>query len=973
MDHQPFKDVHMHIFLRIAASRHWFQMDIFVGKQCNWIDVGTFITTALKAEPNESPVKESGTACFREVRSTLSQDGLIKDRFEASHRINQNKKWVDPNTYTSLLQQFVKNKSLMEGKKVHAHIIKTGGEPDIFLKNNLVNLYAKCGTVTDARKIFDQMLERNVVSWNAMIAGYARRGRYDAVLKLFDLMQRVPIKPNKLTFGSVLIACACPATFEQGKAVHAHIIKSGFGSDIIVASNLVDMYVKCMGLEFARQVFDEMPERDMVSWNSVIARYVQIGHGQEALHLFCEMQVAGMKPDQFTFASILGACASLTDLEQGKLFHACIIKSGLEFDVYIGNALVDMYAKCASIDDAYKVFNHMPTRDLVSWNSMIAGCGQNGHDKEAMLLFCQLLQANMKPDPFTFSCILSVCAKLTDLEQGKWVHAFIIHCGLQLNIFSGSALLDMYAKCGSIEDSRKVFDRMPKRDAISWSAIIAAYAQLGYGEEALKLFNWMQQSAMKPDLFNFASSLRACANLASLEQGQQVHAHIMKVGGNFDIVVGCALVDMYAKCGKMEKGHKVFEEMPEQNEISWTAIITGFAQNGQGEDSLKLYREMQLAGMKPDESTFSIALGASACLAALENGKQIHGQILKVRFDSDVFVATSLVDMYAKCGSIEDAHKLFDHISDRNVATWNSMIAGYAQHGHGKDALKLFEQMQRVGMKPNDITFVSVLSACSHVGLMDEGRRYFDSMSQEHAIMPRMEHYACIVDSLGRAGHLEEAENFISKMPFEPGSMIWRTLLGACRIHQNVELGKRAAERVLNFEPQDAATYVLLSNIYAMSGRWDEVSNVRKMMKDIGVKKQPGCSWIEVKNRMHPFFVGDKSHPQTEEIYAELERLIQLLKGAGYVPDTSYMLHDVEHEQKEHSLLHHSEKLAVTFGLMSIPLQMPIRVVKNLRMCGDCHTAIKFICKLVKREIIVRDAIRFHHFKDGLCSCGNYW
>jgi len=309
----------------------------------------------------------------------------------------------------------------------------------------------------------------------------------------------------------------------------------------------------------------------------------------------------------------------------------------------------------------------------------------------------------------------------------------------------------------------------------------------------------------------------------------------------------------------------------------------------------------------------------------------------------------------------------------RNVVSWTAMIISYAHHGRGKEALQLFEEMQQAGARPNRITFIGVLSACCYLGLVKEGCYYFDSMSRDHGISAQVEHYTCMVDMLGRAGLLAEAEEFVHQMPFEPDPVIWRTLLGACRVHGNVELGKHAAEIVFRQNPQDASSYKLLSNIYATAGRWDDVANVRKIMKERVARKEPGLSWIEVKNQVHSFVSGDRQHAQTEKIYAQIEELNEKMKEIGYVPDTSFALHDIDKELKEELLCHHSEKLAIAFGLISTPPGILIRIIKNLRMCGDCHTATKFISKIVGREIVVRDANRFHHFKDGFCCCRDYW
>eukprot|EP01018_Ginkgo_biloba_P021054 Gb_39558 [translate_table: standard] len=976
--------------------------------------------------------------------------------------------------YSSLLKRCAKMKSLVEGRRIHAHMIKTGFKGDILINNHLANMYAKCASLAHARQVFDKIPERNVVSWTAVIAGYVQQGYGEEALKLFWQMQRTGVESNQFTFASVISSCASLAALEFGQQVHALTMKTRFGSDVFVGNALVSMYAQCGRIEDARQVFDKKSEEDVVSWNAMIAGYVQHGNDEEAINLFFQMRQAGMNLSQFSFSSVLSACASIEAIEHGRQVHTHIIKSRYKSDVFVGSALVDMYAKCWSIEDSRRVFDEMPKRSAVSWNAMIVGYVQNGHDQEALKLFCQMQRMHKNLDHFTFASILGACANLAALQQGKQVHAHTMRTGYSCNVFVGNAFLTMYAKCGSVEDARRVFDKMPEQNVVSWTAMISGYEQSGHGEEALKLYCQMQRVGMKPNQFTFATVLCACASIAALEegkqihgltirtgsrsdifvqnalltmyaecanlddarhvfnnvpeldvvswnamiggyvqhghwlealelfcemqrkgvmgnrftfcsvliscsslttveQGKQVHSHILKTGFNSYVSVGSALVGMYAKFRSIEDAHRVFNIIPEKDVVLWNAMILAYSQNLQGEEVLNLFLEMQQTGIMLDQFTFASVLGACANLAALEHGKKVHTHLIKTGYETDVCVGNTLVDMYAKCGSMVDALQVFHKMCKPDVVSWTVIIAGFAQHGCSKEALQYFKQMQGAGIKPNHITFVSVLSACSHGGLVTEGYEFFDSMIRDHNLMPRVEHYACMVDLLGRAGHLHEAENFINKMPFEPSALVWRSFLGACRIYGNLELGKIAAECILEMEPQDAATYVLLSNMYAVAGRWDDVAMVRKMMRDKQVKKVPGYSLIEVKNRTHVFVVEDRSHPQTEEIYAMLEKFAWQMKEAGYVPDTNFVLHDVGQQQKEQFLWYHSERLAIAFGLISKPIGTPIRIIKNLRVCGDCHSATKFISRIAGREIVLRDANRFHHFKDGLCSCGDYW
>eukprot|EP01018_Ginkgo_biloba_P000563 Gb_27437 [translate_table: standard] len=677
--------------------------------------------------------------------------------------------------------------------------------------------------------------------------------------------------------------------------------------------------------------------------------------------------------DSHYYAQLLKECIDSKTLSEGKRVHAHIIKTAFQSNVFLGNNLINMYGQCGNLKDARQVFDSMSERNAISLTTMMAVCDQRGHREEALNCFFQMQCSGLKLNQFAFATVLGVCANLAALEEGKQVHNQVIETGFESDLFVGSTLIDMYTKCGSVEDARKVFDKMQQNNVVSWTAMISGYTQNGHGEEALELFNRMKQTGVNPNQFTLTSILKACASLAGLKYGKQVHSDIIKTRLETDVSMGNALVDMYSKCKIMEDARLVFEKTSTRNVVSWNAMIAGYAQNGYGERALKLFREMLWTGIRPDQFAFTNILGVCAELASLGHGKQTHAQIINNGIESDVFVGNALVDMYAKCGNMENSHKIFTKMPHRDVVSWNAIIAGYSQHGHGNKAIELFQQMQQESMKPNHITFVSVLSACSRVGLVDEGCRLFDSMNHDYGITPTVEHYACMVDLLGRAGHLDQANDLINSMPFKPGAFVWRNLLSACRIHGNMELGKHVAECILQSEPHDPAAYVLLSNIYAAAGVWDGVAKVRKLMEDRGVRKKPGFSWIEVKNRVHKFIARDRSHPQTEEIYAKLEELIREMKATEYIPDIDIVLHDVEDEQKEQFLSYHSEKLAIAFGLISTHPGTPIRIVKNLRVCGDCHTVMKFISKIAVREIVMRDANRFHHFKDGMCSCGDYW
>eukprot|EP01018_Ginkgo_biloba_P024476 Gb_03693 [translate_table: standard] len=737
-------------------------------------------------------------------------------------------------------------------------------------------------------------------------------------------------------------------------------------------------YSRKMGIgvnTFVVGKLNENLEADMDFWGAKKDVDILCNEGRlkEALEVLYLMKQRGISVDSNAYSRLLQGCVNTKALVEGKRVHAQMIKTGFELDIFARNNLINMYARCGTVVHARQVFDEMIDRSAVSWNAMIAGYVHHGQGGQALEIFCQMQGVYAPPNEFTFASVLRVCVNLPAIEQGKQLHAHIMKSGFESDVIVGSILVDMYAKWMSVHEARKMFDRVLQRDVVSWTTMIAGYAQAGQAKEALKLYLQMQLEGTKPNEFTFTSVLGACASGLALEEGKQFHAHLIKSGFESSVFAENALVDTYTKCKSVEDARKVFDKMHKRDPISWTTMVVGYAQNSLVNESLQLFCHMQWEGMKPDQFTFASLISACAGITAIEQGKQFHAIVIKTGFEWDVFVENALVDMYSKCGSIETARTVFDKIFKRDVISWTAMIVGYAQHGLAKKAIQLFEQMQQEGMKPNHITFVGVLFACSHAGLIDKGRYYFESMSRDHGITPRLEHYVCMVDLLGRVGHLDEAEKFIKEMPLEPGVLVWQTLLGACKIHGNIELGKWAAARVMDLEPQDSAAYVLMSNMYATAGRWDDAAKVRNMMKDRGVKKEPARSWIEVKNKIHTFVVGDEVHPQRGEIYSTLEKLIAQAKEAGYVPNLNFVLQDLEQDQKEHSLYHHSEKLAIAFGLISMPPKTPIRIIKNLRVCGDCHEAAKFISKVVEREIVVRDVNRFHHFKDGLCSCHDYW
>ncbi|PKI62874.1 pentatricopeptide repeat-containing protein At2g41080 [Punica granatum] len=587
----------------------------------------------------------------------------------------------------------------------------------------------------------------------------------------------------------------------------------------------------------------------------------------------------------------------------------------------------------------------------------------------AKQLHCLIITAGCSSDKFVSNHLMNLYSEYGELEQAE----ALFDCMPRRNVMSCNILLKGYVKMGDLEGARKLFDGMPDRNVPSWNAMITGFMQFRRNEEALDLFSQMHKEGFLPDDFTVSSVLGGCAGLRAIYAGQQAHSYVIKCGLELNMVVASSLAHMYMKCGSLGQGEVVIRSMPVRHVVAWNTLIAGKAQNGSPEGVLDQYNMMKIAGQRPDKITFVSVLSACSDLATLGQGQQVHAEAIKAGASSVVGVGSSLISMYSRCGCLEESVKAFSECKKKDVVLWSSIIAAHGFHGKGDRVIELFELMQEEEVEVNEITFLSLLYACSHCGLKDKGVEFFDMMVKEYGLKPRIEHYTCMVDLLGRSGSLHEAKATIRTMPLKPDAVIWKTLLFASTIHKNADMAKRAAEEVLKLDPRDSASYVLLSNIHASAKRWNNVSEVRKSMRDQNVKKEPGISWVEIKNRVYQFIMFDKAHPHYADINIYLNELIAEMKLRGYIPDMGSVLHDMDNEEKEHNLAHHSEKLAIAFALMNTPAGSPLRVMKNLRVCGDCHVAIKYISEIKGREIIVRDSSRFHHFKNGSCSCGDYW
>lgn len=804
------------------------------------------------------------------------------------------------------------------------------------------------------------------------------------------------ILPDKFAFPAALKAATGLNDFGLGRQIHGFSVKLGYYySSVTVSNTLLHMFGVFGDVDDVFKMFDRMPDRDQVSWNSIINALCKFEEWEMAVETFRLMGLEGIEPSSFTLVSMALACSNLDrrdGLTLGKQVHGYSLRVE-DRKTFTNNALIKMYGKLGKTRDSKLVFELSLERDMISWNTIISVLAQNDQFIDSLEYFFLMINEGFKPDEVTIASVLPACSHLELLKTGREIHAYVIRNeDLMENSFVSSALVDMYCNCKLVENGRRILDDAPERRLGLWNAMLAGYVRNGFYDKALSLFvDMIEASGVSPNTTTMASILPAFVHSKTCNDREVIHGYILKLGFAANRYVQNALMDLYSRIGKINVSRFIFDRMESRDIVSWNTMITGHVVCGGHEDALNMMSLMQLAertvnsendwvlSLNPNSVTLMSVLPGCAALATLTKGKEIHAYSIRHALAADVAIGSALVDMYAKCGCLNLARRVFDGMPTRNVITWNVMIMAYGMHGKGKETLELFSIMISDGnvnaeVKPNEITFIALFAACSHSGLVDEGRKLFGEMKHRHRLEPTADHYACLVDLLGRSGQLDEAHQLIASMPPELNKIgAWSSMLAACKVHLNVELGEISAKNLVELEPDVASHYILLSNIYSSAGLWEKAYEVRRNMKRAGVKKEPGCSWIEFGDEVHRFLAGDQLHPQSDRLYTFLEDLSERMKKDGYVPDTSCVLHNVNEDEKQNLLCGHSERLAIAFGILNTPPGTTIRVTKNLRVCNDCHSATKFISAMVGREIIVRDIRRFHHFKSGSCSCGDYW
>ncbi|CAN6448918.1 unnamed protein product [Victoria cruziana] len=656
----------------------------------------------------------------------------------------------------------------------------------------------------------------------------------------------------------------------------------GLTAGVVLETSLLCLCLNTGLLDVARQIFDEMPQKNVVTWTSLIVGCVKNDRHWIGFTLFCQMLVSGVCPNDFTFNAAIQAC---TSLKEGKQVHSLAMKTGFVSDSRVENCLIDMYARYGVISDSQLVLEKMPCPDVVSYTTLVAGLSRNGFFESATDAFARMVNMGLSPNEHTVGSVLVACGNIFACKFGLQIHAYAIKAEL-CGIYAASSLVHMYSKCSQMDYARAVFDVMEVRNLVTWSGMIDGYVKNGLVKAALLLFNQMLVMGIKPNEYTLATLISSCGFPSiGISEALQLHGYAIKLSYESNNHVMNALITMYSRNNMVDEIGQVFDRITYRDSVSWSAAIAGYAQNERNEEAARMLCMMHREGADPTEHVFASVISSCGDLAASDQGRQFHALALKSSFDQDICVSNALVSMYSKCGSMVEACTAFADIPEPDVMSWNTLIHGHAHNGMGREALLVFERMTNLGEVPDSATMVGILSACSHAGYVNEARKYFANIEREYGVTPTISHYCCMVDTLGRAGRLDEAAELIKKMPFEADGMIWKTLLASCRLHKDVRLGKIAAARAISFSPNDSANYILLANLLEENGEPDGAERARRVMETMCTKKEAGYSWIEIRNEIHAFSSGDTSHPCTEHICAKLEELLVEMKEAGYKPD----------------------------------------------------------------------------------------
>lgn len=892
-------------------------------------------TWATQTQPDVGAVR--GSLVVKSLRrgdelQSLCKQGWLQRESDVFACLDQPGNPASVHAHRSLSQACSERKALFQARRVPAQLAKSGPESHRSPEEHVVNMLAKSGSLDDALQVFNRLPCRTVFSWAALIAGHVRLGQSKEALSMYQQMLKEGVQPNAYTFLSVLRACGDLLDLEQGRHIHGEAVKYGCESDACVSTCLINMYGKCGSIGDAQNVFDVLVDRDVVSWTAILSAYVKQGEVGKALQLYDQMLEEGVAPDHRTFVSVLQACCVVAGKElnrsmgghslvseilaKGKTIHSFAYHMGYDSDVFVGNTLLSFYGKCGAIADAQCVFDALQCRDVVSWNAIISAYCNAGHAEKAWHLYERMGDEGISPDVRTFVSALQACGMLAEeedcphvnmgsiktlsLHRGKIMHMDARRKGYDSDVFLGNTLVAMYGKCRSIADAQNVFNWLSQRTVVSWTAMLSAYLLEGQAEKSLEVYIRMQKEE-NPNDRTYAIVFQACGILAEKEEakamdgeairlkyldlGKSIHADALYNGYISDDFVRSTLITMYGKCGSTSDARNVFDGCPKQSLVSWTAMLTAYVEQGDGENALRLYTQMQLQGVSPDEITLICVLQACSNTGNLDLCAYVH-QTLRCKATAlSSLLANNLIHAYGRCASMVDAQTLFDSLVLPDVVSWNALLSGYSRQGNFFATFEYYEKMRLVGIRPDGVTFLSLLSACSHAGLVGKGVEYFESMRTDHGLDPHIEHYASMVDLLGRAGYFREVEDLLVKIPLQPNLSMWLSLLAACRKHGNVVLGKKAFDCAVSQAPNHAAAYALMWNIYVDAGLWDSANHLNELRTKVCARDKPGQSWLRHGRNLYNFGAGHSRDLSKNQLLLETVLGVNAAVGQSLRPE----------------------------------------------------------------------------------------
>ncbi|TKV90278.1 hypothetical protein SEVIR_9G018000v4 [Setaria viridis] len=789
-----------------------------------------------------------------------------------------------------------------------------------------------------------------------------------------------PLEPS--VYAGLLRCASRTRSLALARLAHSHMVRAGYRPGLFLRNNLLAAYTRCGDMRYARLLFDGMPRRDAVSWNTLIAGYSSQGSPRLALCAFRDARRdGGVAVDRFTYATVLAACGGVRDGRSGRAAHGLAVVSGVARTAFVTNSVIDMYAKCGMIDEVRLVFDRAQERDEVSWNLLLSAYVRMGWPEVAVNVLVWMHRSGVKLDAFALGGILKACSELEDSEDVRMMlHGCVIKVGLDLDYFVGSAMVDMYAKNGGLEEAIKVFDCIPGQNVVIYNAMIAGFARLGNEPctetriEAVRLYANLLQRRIRPSKFTFKSVLEVCNLTNAVRCGRQIHAHVILSGFQDDEFIGNALINLYAKARLVDDSLRCFNSTPKREIFTWTSMITAFVHDEHPDKALDLFKELRYLEKEPDQFTMSTVMTACAALSVPITCEQIHCYAVKSGFDQFTCCGNSQIEMYRCAGDLKAANKSFETISCLDTFSWSQMILSYAVHGHEREALLLFKKMEDCGVMKNEFAFLAVLVACSHQRLINEGFRHYESMVSDYGFVGDVKHIACMVDLLGHAGKVADAEDFIMGSGLENDAVLWHALLRACRIHGDKDRGIKIGEKLIMLEPCAASSYVMLYNLYMDAGKISLAMRTRGQMRERGMTKEAGISWAEFGGSIHQFVDGDNSCSQKAETFTRLEELLVSVKQkTQHFGMNVWEMGFQARKVGENSISKHGELLAVAHGLTTLPNSAPVRVMKNQNMSWESHETLKLLSEGENREIIIRDPARFHHFSQGSCSCRDYW